>query len=284
VETPSAATGTIPTCYRHPDRETRLSCSNCGRPVCVDCVRSAPVGQKCLECARPEPGARVITAREAVGGGLRQTAPVTFALIALCVTAYVLSQLPQLGLGALGAQVNQLVAGGQVWRLVTAAFLHGGLLHLGFNMYALYLFGPGIERQVGGPAFLSLYVGSAVAGGAAFFLFDVATTGASGAAVGASGAIFGLFGATLAAAWRNRRSSAGRSGVRQLLTLLGINLALPLLVPGIAWQAHVGGLVAGVLIGAAWAAVGGGRSRALLRAVPGAALAAACVAAVVLAV
>lgn len=280
----TSATGTIPTCYRHPDRETRLSCSNCGRPVCLDCVRSAPVGQKCLECARPEPGARVIDARQAIGGGLRQTAPVTFGLIALCVAAYVLSQLPQLGLGGLGAQVNQLVAQGEWWRLVSAAFLHGGLFHLGFNMYALYLFGPGIERQVGGLAFLSLYLGSAIAGGAAFFLWDVFTPGGLGPAVGASGAIFGLFGATLAAAWRNRRSAVGQAGVRQLVTLLAINLALPLIIPSIAWQAHVGGLLAGVVIGTVWGSLGVRRSRALLRIAPGVVIAAACLAAVVLVV
>jgi membrane associated rhomboid family serine protease len=262
---------TIPTCYRHDDRETRLSCSRCGRPVCVDCVRSASVGQLCPECARPEPGARVITARQLRAAGLRQTAPVTFWLIATCGVAFLLSAASPV-VGAYGAQVNALVEQGEWWRIVTAAFLHGGLLHIFFNMYALYLFGPGLERQVGGPAFLSLYLGSAVAGGAAYFASYALGLGAAGAAVGASGAIFGLFGATLALAWRNRRSAVGQAGLRQLLTLLGINLALPLLVPAIAWQAHLGGLVAGVLV-ALWWAGAARRGGSALRSLAGAAIA-----------
>ncbi len=244
---------TLPTCYRHGDRETRLSCSRCGRPICTECVNPAPVGQLCPDDARPDPGARVITARQSLGRGtLRETAPVTFGLIIACVAVFFLSQVaPQIAF--LGRQENALVADGQWWRIVTAAFLHGGLLHILFNMYALYVFGPGIERQVGGPAFLGLYLGSAMAGGAAYYLAFALGVGGAGPAVGASGAIFGLFGATLVGAWRGRRTSMGNAIVRQLLTLLAINLALPLFLPGIAWQAHVGGLLGGLIVAALWA-------------------------------
>lgn len=254
----------IPTCYRHVDRETRLSCSSCGRPVCVDCVRSAPVGQKCLECANPRDDQRVITSRE-MYGGLRSRAPVTFAIIVLCVGVFVLQYVGLGGaLAALGEQDNDLLRA-EPWRLITTAFLHGGPIHVAFNMYALSAFGPGIERQVGGPAFLGLYLASAIAGGAAFFAFDVLIAGGGSSAVGASGAIFGLFGATLGAAFRQRRTPAGQAGLRQLLTLLGINLALPLLVPQIAWQAHVGGLVAGVVIATVWGTTASGSRGSAVR-------------------
>jgi membrane associated rhomboid family serine protease len=160
-----------------------------------------------------------------------------------------------------GAQINPAVAVGQWYRLFTAAFLHADMMHILFNMWALYLFGPHLERQAGSVAFAALYLGSAAAGGAAFYLLEP-----SGVAVGASGAIFGLFGAWLAAAYRNRHTAWGRSGFQQLLLLLGINLALPLVVDNIAWQAHLGGLVAGMLIVGVWglSAVRGTVHRALV--------------------
>lgn len=251
MDAQTTETTAIPTCYRHGDRQTRLSCSRCGRPICVECTTTTPVGQLCPDDARQAGGQRVITASELYAAPSRRTAPVTFGVIgisaALFVLAFVLPQLPDYG-----AQVNQLVAQGEWWRLVTAAFFHSGLWHIGFNMYALYIFGPQLERRVGSLPFAALYLGSALAGGAAFYVWAQVVAGGGGAAVGASGAIFGLFGATLVAAFRGRTTAAGRAGLRQLLTLLGINLALPLLLPFIAWQAHLGGLAAGALIAAAW--------------------------------
>ena len=240
----------IPTCYRHPDRETRLACSNCGRPVCVDCVRSASVGQKCLECAAPSERTRVIGMDE-VRRRADRLPPVTMAVLALSIGLFAVGFLVPGMNGVIRlylAQINEFVADGQVWRLATAAFLHGGLMHMAFNMYALYLFGPQLEREVGSVPFAALYIASALAGGAAFYLAEP-----RGLAVGASGAIFGLFGAWLAASYRGRHTAVGSASLRQLLVLLGINLAIGFL-PGanIAWQAHLGGLVAGVLIAAAW--------------------------------
>jgi membrane associated rhomboid family serine protease len=238
------------TCYRHPDRETRLSCSSCGRPVCVDCVHTAPVGQRCPDCAAPQGRARVITAADIRGGGVSR-APVSTVLIAVCAGAFALtlvsSDVGRL-LYAYGAQANGAVDAGQWWRLLTAAFLHQGLLHIGFNMWALYVFGPALEQRVGSLPFAALYLSAAVAGGALFFLLG------TGVAVGASGAIFGLFGAWLAVFTRGRNTVAGRAVFQQLLTLLVINLALPLVMPNIAWQAHVGGLVTGFVVSVAWLA------------------------------
>lgn len=148
-----------------------------------------------------------------------------------------------------GAQINPAVAEGEWYRAISAAFLHGGITHIGFNMYALYLFGPQLEREVGSLPFAALYVAAALGGGAVFFLLEP-----NGQAVGASGAIFGLFGAWLAASYRGRHTIAGRASLNQLLMLLGINAAIGFM-PGfnIAWQAHLGGLIAGFAIAMIWA-------------------------------
>lgn len=150
---------------------------------------------------------------------------------------------------AYGAQQQDLVSAGQDWRLVSAAFLHAGITHLLFNMWALYVLGVELERRIGGLPFAALYLAAAVSGGAAYQLF-----GGQAPVVGASGAVFGLFGSWLVAAWRARDSAAGRAGLSQMLTLLAINMALPLFIPGIAWQAHLGGFAAGLVVSGAWQA------------------------------
>jgi membrane associated rhomboid family serine protease len=247
----------LPTCYRHPDRETRLGCSSCERPICIDCMHTASVGQKCPECAKPEGRSRVITADRLAAEG-RRTAPFTYGVIAVAVTIFAAQFLiPGLRepIYAFGTQVNGLVARGEWYRLLSAAFLHAptSLIHVGFNMWALWIFGPTLERQVGTPAFAAMYLSSALAGGALFYVLAP-----TGQAVGASGAIFGLFGAWLAMSYRDRRTVHGRANLRQLLLLLGINLAISFL-PGIAWQAHVGGLVVGIAIMLAWQPLHGRR-------------------------
>lgn len=246
------STNTLPTCYRHPDRETRLACAACGRPACVECVQRADTGPLCRDCA-------AVAADGAPGAGevppaprARTAAPVAFTVLGASVAIHMLTLLaPAVWQEVFlrGAQINEAVAAGEWYRLVSAAFLHSeaGLTHILFNMFALYLFGPQIERQAGSVAFAALYLASAVSGGAAFYLLNP-----GGIAVGASGAIFGLFGAWLAASVRTRHTPAGRAGLRQLLFLLAINLALPLFVPRIAWEAHLGGLAAGFLIALAW--------------------------------
>ena len=263
----------IPVCYRHPDRETRLGCSSCGRPVCVECVRSASVGQLCPDCVAQRGNQQVITA-EQVRAQASGVARVSMSLLGICVALFAAGFLiPGLSdtLFAFGAQFNRVVAAGEWWRALTAGFLHADIAHIMFNMLALYILGPHLEREVGSAAFASLYLASLLAGGAAFFLLNP-----DGVAVGASGAIFGLFGAWLAIAFRNRHTAWGRSGFNQLLVLLGINLALPLFIPRIAWEAHLGGLVAGVVIATVWTLPAlRGRGRSARRAAVGLAIAAA---------
>ena len=240
---PSAA---APACYRHPDRPTRLACSECGRLICVECSRDAVVGQKCPECTTPEQRTRVIPARSITHVD-RSATPVTWALIGINVVVFGLQELfPALRIGPRAAEYSALVDQGEWWRLLTAMFLHGGVLHLMFNMYALWLFGPVLERRFGSPSYAALYVAGGVSGGMLFQLLG------EGAAVGASGAIFGLLGALLAASYRQRHTRAGAAVFGQLGLLLAINLTLPLFLGNIAWQAHVGGLLAGILIAAVW--------------------------------
>ncbi|NND03654.1 MAG: rhomboid family intramembrane serine protease [Acidimicrobiia bacterium] len=142
------------------------------------------------------------------------------------------------------------------WRVLTSAFLHANLTHILFNMYALYLFGPRLEREAGSAPYLLTYLASAAAGGLAFLIFRA---GETTLAVGASGAVFGLFGVWLVATFRMRGNPAGRAMFNQLLVLLGINAALPIFIPNIAWEAHAGGLVAGALIGYLWGQLAAGK-------------------------
>jgi membrane associated rhomboid family serine protease len=205
----------------------------------------------------------VINARQ-----MRRTSdtPATLSILAACCVVFFLQLVLPRGsenqLATPGAQINTAVLQGDWWRLFTSAFLHGGTMHILFNMWALWVFGPDLERRVGSVPFVVLYLSSAVAGGAAFFFLAGLD---AGPAVGASGAIFGLFGAWIAEALRQRHTSAGRASLNQLLVLLGINAALPLLIPYIAWQAHLGGLVAGFSIALLWGAFAQGRSRAPAR-------------------
>ena len=146
------------------------------------------------------------------------------------------------------AQINEAVLAGQWWRLLTGVFLHADIVHIAFNGYALYLLGPPLERSVGSPAFAALFLASGLSGATAYLYL-----GAPGSfVVGASGAIFGMFGAWLASALVQHRSPAGAAQLRTLGVLLAINLALPLFVQGIAWQGHLGGLVAGFIIFLGW--------------------------------
>lgn len=238
----------VSTCYRHPDRPTRLACSECGRPICPECSRDAVVGQKCPECTAPHQLTRVIPARTL--RHVNRSTPITWGLIALNILLFAAGELfPGFGNEVIQRAAHHplLVDRGEWWRVLSAMFLHGGILHVLFNMYALWLFGPVLERRFGSVSFLSLYLAAGAAGGA---LYQV--IGPDAWAVGASGAIFGLFGALLIASYRQRHTRAGAATFSQLVLLLGINLSLPLFIGNIAWQAHVGGLVAGAIIGAIW--------------------------------
>ncbi|MEN8114716.1 MAG: rhomboid family intramembrane serine protease, partial [Actinomycetota bacterium] len=209
---------TTPVCYRHPDRITGLSCSRCGRPICVECSIDNSVGQLCPECAAPSGNHRVVQARQVYGKPTFQTAPVSFSIIAVTVAIYVLGMLSQefhTWSFQMFAQANLLVAVGDWWRIFTAALLHANLMHIGFNMYALWLFGPRMEQQVGAPSFAALYIAAAGTGGLFSYLLGPMTQ----VSIGASGAVFGLFGAWIFVAWKMRHTPGGRSMFTQLFVL-----------------------------------------------------------------
>jgi membrane associated rhomboid family serine protease len=251
----SAPGGGVPACFRHPGRETYVSCVRCGRPACPDCLRSAAVGQQCVECVRE--GNRGTRPAGAVFGGRAVSgAVVTWALVAINVVLY-LFELARpslgydLGMIGLGRFTNggplQGVAEGQWYRLITSAFLPppgGGLgpLDIIFNMWALILVGPALERLLGHGRFLTVYLVSALGGSVALLVLAPYEL-----ALGASGAIFGLFGAWFVVARRLRLDS------RWIVTIIALNLVLGFVVHGIAWQAHVGGLLSGALLTAAYA-------------------------------
>src|SRR5436309_6706780 len=195
-------------CYRHPDRETYISCSECGRPICTECMTPAPVGQRCPEhsgrtqgVARMSQGVR----RAASEGG---TGVVTRALIGLNVLIYLAELATGAGINANSGSIyekgvlvingidshGQLVgvAHGEYWRLLTAAFLHYGPLHLGMNMLALSWFGTPVEQYLGRLRYLLVYLVSGLAGSAGALLVTP-----NSPTVGASGAIFGIMGAAL---------------------------------------------------------------------------------------
>ena len=249
-------------CYRHPNRATRLACSECGRPICVECSRDAAVGQKCPECAKPIGRNRVIDART-IRRVDRATTPVTWGLIAINVAIYLIGRIdPATGREIFinAAQYKPLIDDGEIWRIFTAMFLHANLTHVLFNMWALYLFGPALERRFGSVSFGAIYLATGLGGGALYH-----SVGRLDPAVGASGAIFGLMGALLAATYQQRHTPAGRAVFSQLMLLLVINLTLPFVIPNIAWEAHVGGLVVGVAISAAWDKIPHGQPGAALQ-------------------
>ncbi len=246
-------TTAAPVCYRHPDRHTLLRCSRCGKPICASCSIDATVGQRCPDCVRGEGTQKVIPKQQALSrtGG----APATKVFMALAVVFFVLTGFGSNLSNPIGealAQINFLIAEGQWWRIFTPVLLHASFMHILFNMWALWVLGPQIERGVGTWPFVGAYLASAAVGGAfAYFLGNP-----NDVAVGASGAIFGLFGIWANFAVRRRNTPQGRYLLQQIGFLLLLNAALPFIVGGIAWEAHLGGLVAGFVIGELWSRVG----------------------------
>jgi membrane associated rhomboid family serine protease len=229
------------TCYRHPNRETGVSCSNCGRPICPDCMTPTPVGMRCPECARE----RTRVTRGAVAPS-HYDAPATYVLIALNVAAF-LAEVAGGG-GGLSPRGSSLlfdfglygpfVAEGEWYRLLTSGFLHIGLIHIGFNMFALYFLGRLLEPGIGTPRFVALYLASLFAGSFGALLLSPNTL-----TIGASGAVFGIFGAAFVIA-RHR----GVSGVAASIgVVLLLNLAITFGNPEISIGGHLGGLAGGVL-------------------------------------
>jgi membrane associated rhomboid family serine protease len=231
-------------CYRHPKRETAVSCSACGRPICTECMVFAPVGIKCPECAGQPAGARRAAARVRGVAGEGAGGIVTRAMIGLNIAVYVLQVLNSGSIQGVGGQVaargalyGPAVAQGEWWRLVTAGFLHYGPIHLLFNMLVLWWFGRPLEAVLGRGRFLAVYFVSLLAGSAgALLLTPDAPT------LGASGAIFGILGAGL---FLERRQVYVFGGSALVIVL--VNLAFSLAARGVSIGGHLGGLVGGIL-------------------------------------
>jgi membrane associated rhomboid family serine protease len=239
-------------CYRHPDRETGVSCSNCGRPVCHECMIPAPVGFRCPECVREQSAgksrAKVVTRGQirsrwsagAIGG---QGLSVTKVLVGINVAVFLFGLFPYLGLridyyGALS--VPAVVIDHQYWRMFTSMFIHAGIFHVLLNMWALWLVGGFLEAAIGRGKFLLLYLLAGFAGSVLVVLVP------SGPVVGASGAIFGLFGALAVHAFLSQgRDFQSSAFLRQILFIIAINLVFTFAWGNISWQAHIGGLVGG---------------------------------------
>ncbi len=232
------------TCYRHPSRETGVSCSNCGRPICPDCMTTTPVGMRCPECSRQT--TTVKTLRNTV-----RRPEVTLALIAINVIAFLFEGSFSFGGGPTGSVWEEGalfgsirgfptlgVAHGQWWRLVTSGFLHENLLHIGFNMYVLYILGQMLEPAIGRLRFGVIYGVSLLTGSLGALLVTPHSP-----TVGASGAVFGIMGAA-AVEMRAREIPLMQSGVGGLIL---INLVISFTIPGISWGGHVGGLLGGAL-------------------------------------
>jgi rhomboid protease GluP len=141
-----------------------------------------------------------------------------------------------------GALVGVLVRRGEWWRIVTGAFLHGGYLHIGLNMFALYQVGTYVEYVTGPARMLSIYLIAMLGSGLAVTFFQPGVP-----TVGASGAIFGLFGALVAIGLR--MGARGRSLIGQTLPIIIINLIFGFSVPNISNAGHIGGLISGFLAG-----------------------------------
>lgn len=237
---PEAAASEAPVCYRHTDRETYIRCSRCDRPICPDCMTSAAVGFQCPECVadgrRTQPAARTIAGARITG----RPAVVTGTLIGVCVAVYAL----QVGVQGFTSRFWLLgvdVAGGETYRLVTAGFLHGGVSHLLLNMWALWVFGQPVEALLGRARFLTTYLVALVAGTTASYVFDGALT----PSLGASGAIFGIVGAMIVLGKRLRMP------LGWVIGFAALNIAFTVVVSGIDWHAHLGGLVGGMVVAAA---------------------------------
>jgi len=258
-------------CYRHPATATYIRCQRCGRPICGECMISAAVGFQCPECVSE--GARQTRQNEGPYGGARSANPSLTTMVLIALNAIVWVAISATG-GALSRLVNVLallpvgrcisasdarsyypdagaqacrlmadgiwqpgVADGAYWQLVTSAFTHVELIHIGVNMLMLWFLGPNLERTLGRVRFLAVYLVSALSGSVVvLWLSDP-----SASTLGASGAVFGMIGALLVLAYKVH------GDVRSLLLYLGINVAYTFIGPGnISWEGHLGGLIGGV--------------------------------------
>ncbi|WP_330452020.1 MULTISPECIES: rhomboid family intramembrane serine protease [unclassified Streptomyces] len=276
------------TCYRHPSYETYVSCVRCERFICPSCMREAAVGHQCVECVK-EGQRSVRRARTVFGGTVARSAVpvVTYALIALNVLAYVVElirpgvvdRFAMTGAGLTDAGGGRYlyvdggipgldvvgVVDGEWYRLLTGSFLHlppegtsfgalpFGVLHIVFNMYALWNLGRVVEEQLGRVRFLALYLLAALGGSVLVYLVSP-----SDQVVGASGAVFGLAAAFYVISRRlGRDMQAVNSFLAGFLVWMLVSAAFT------SWEAHLGGLLTGAAVTVVYAYAPAGRRTAV---------------------
>jgi len=272
----TAAQFPAPECYRHPGRTTYIRCQRCGRPICPECMVTAAVGFQCPDCVAS--GARATRQNRAPFGGLRSAvrpttttvvliainvvvwglisltggqnskltgllslSPASLCLLASDPTRYLQGATAAVCAATQGMVWTPSIASGAYWQVLTSAFAHVDILHIGFNMVALWFIGPSVERAIGRTRFLAVYLLSALTCSASVVWLSYPTT----STLGASGAIFGLMGALLVIVIKVH------GDVRTVLIWLGINAVYTFLGGAtISWQGHLGGLIGGVVVGA----------------------------------
>jgi membrane associated rhomboid family serine protease len=243
------------TCYRHPDRRAGVVCQRCDRPICPSCMHTASVGFHCPECAGANKQ-KVIPMRAVKQGSALGTPYVTLALIAVNIAVELVSLANGATAGEARGSIFERFAlyGPSVginhewYRVITGGFLHSGLLHIGLNMYALWILGSQIETALGRIRFSLIFAGGLIAGSAAVMVLSP-----NEATVGASGAIFGIFGA----AFIMQRAAGIDPWRSPIARIIGLNLLITFLIPGISKGGHLGGLAGGVLV--AWVLIEGPR-------------------------
>ncbi len=251
----SDGTQAVPVCYRHPGRETWITCQRCGRPICPDCMVSAAVGFQCPSCVQQ--GSRETRSGQLPYGGQPSANPAltSLALIVVNIAVWVairsdsalvdaLALMPQGGIRVENGTLTVVdgVSMGAWWQVITSGFTHVSVIHIGMNMLALYFLGPTLETVLGRARMLAIYVVSLLCGSAAVMLFS----NPHQQTLGASGAIFGLLGALMVVAYKVH------GDLRTIGMWLVLNLVITFTVPNISWQGHIGGLLGGALLTAAF--------------------------------
>ncbi|MCX5012896.1 MULTISPECIES: rhomboid family intramembrane serine protease [unclassified Streptomyces] len=266
-------TDRLPGCYRHPDRDTGISCTRCERPICPECMISASVGFQCPECVREGSGTGhrpTANAPRTLAGGVVAADPqlVTKILIGINAAVFlaglaapaIVVRLELLGryVEFFGAPVEG-VSTGQYYRLLTSVFLHVEWWHIIGNMIGLWVIGGPLEAALGRSRYLAVYLLSGLGASAFVYLLTEPNT----PTLGASGAVFGLLGATVVLARRLRYE------MRPVIVMVVLMLALTFVPLGgslnVSWQAHVGGLVTGALVGLGMLRPAAGRNRTLIQ-------------------
>ncbi|WP_250739102.1 rhomboid family intramembrane serine protease, partial [Actinomyces sp. 186855] len=244
---PAEQVSAVPVCPRHPERVSYVRCQRCERPACPECQVPGAVGVHCVDCARSARASRR-GARTVLGGSVVADALLTKVLIGACVLVFIAQQV----LGSLTSDLlfAPVVALSEPWRFLTTAFLHSSLMHLAFNMWALWVTGTTLEPVLGRWRFGTLYALSALGGSVMVYLL-ASPSGPSWwtGTVGASGAVFGLFAALFVIQRRFGRDTSAIVG------LLAVNLVISFTAAAISWQGHLGGLLTGGAVAAlfAWA-------------------------------